>query len=432
MPTQQTHHLPEAFLRLGQHEQHPWTPLPWKGIFNKVLYFDRITGATIELAKVEKGAEFPEHYHPTVQTLFLGGTASHQHTKQKRTEKMTIMKTKTALAVLMVALIVLNNLPARAAGDVWGIKSASGPTGGAISQAPTAFFRFPAAGPYVITALPNITRNGQQLNVDALAVTAAGTLYAYEITGTGSQLIQINPVTGVATPIGGMMLIRTNRGATFRCNGQLMVVDASLRQLLTIDRVTGAILGSPVTLSTSGTFPDLRICDIVENRNGGLVLASARSLYSINAAGVLTLLFTDNVVGPDNQLPGYSGLADYSTASTEVFFALEANGTEDIFSFNPSSFSRTTVFQNIIPSVNAGGTDLAAALFPPPVTAIRCSQTEICWSTCADVNYQVQSTMDFFLWTNVGTPIAGNGTQMCIQDNIIVGQANKFYRVIAL
>ncbi len=71
MPTEQTHRLPEAFARLGQHEQHPWTPLPWKGIFNKVLYFDRITGATIELAKVEKGAEFPEHYHPTVQTLFL-------------------------------------------------------------------------------------------------------------------------------------------------------------------------------------------------------------------------------------------------------------------------------------------------------------------------------------------------------------------------
>ena len=70
MPTQ-THYLPEAFARLGQHEQHPWLPLPWKGIYNKVLYFDRITGVTIELAKVEKGAEFPEHYHPTVQTLFL-------------------------------------------------------------------------------------------------------------------------------------------------------------------------------------------------------------------------------------------------------------------------------------------------------------------------------------------------------------------------
>jgi quercetin dioxygenase-like cupin family protein len=59
------------FSQLGQHEKHPWKPLPWPGISNKVLYFDRISGATIELAKIEKDAEFPEHYHSSVQTLFL-------------------------------------------------------------------------------------------------------------------------------------------------------------------------------------------------------------------------------------------------------------------------------------------------------------------------------------------------------------------------
>jgi quercetin dioxygenase-like cupin family protein len=63
--------LPAPFSQLGQHEQHPWKALPWKGTYNKVLYFDRITGATMELAKIDKGAEFPEHYHSSVQTLFL-------------------------------------------------------------------------------------------------------------------------------------------------------------------------------------------------------------------------------------------------------------------------------------------------------------------------------------------------------------------------
>ena len=63
--------LPRAFARLGNHEEYEWTPLPWKGIYNKVLYCDGVTGATIELAKIEKGAEFPAHYHPSVQTLFL-------------------------------------------------------------------------------------------------------------------------------------------------------------------------------------------------------------------------------------------------------------------------------------------------------------------------------------------------------------------------
>ena len=63
--------LSGIFSQLGQHERHPWIPLPWKGVFNKVLYFDPITGATMELAKVEKGCKFPPHYHTTLQTLFL-------------------------------------------------------------------------------------------------------------------------------------------------------------------------------------------------------------------------------------------------------------------------------------------------------------------------------------------------------------------------
>ncbi len=63
--------LERVFCRLGQHDKHPWQPLPWEGVSNKVLFFDPITGATLELAKVEEGAVFPAHYHTTMQTLFL-------------------------------------------------------------------------------------------------------------------------------------------------------------------------------------------------------------------------------------------------------------------------------------------------------------------------------------------------------------------------
>lgn len=63
--------LERVFCRLGQHDLYPWEPLPWKGVSNKVLFFDPITGATLELAKVEEGAVFPAHYHTTMQTLFL-------------------------------------------------------------------------------------------------------------------------------------------------------------------------------------------------------------------------------------------------------------------------------------------------------------------------------------------------------------------------
>jgi quercetin dioxygenase-like cupin family protein len=63
--------LMAPFTRLGKHTEYEWVKLPWQGVFNKVLFMDRVTGATIELAKVERGATFPEHYHPSVQTLFL-------------------------------------------------------------------------------------------------------------------------------------------------------------------------------------------------------------------------------------------------------------------------------------------------------------------------------------------------------------------------
>lgn len=59
------------FTRLGKHDEHPWEPLPWTGVSNKVLFSDPVTGFTIELARVEQGASFPEHYHTTMQTLFL-------------------------------------------------------------------------------------------------------------------------------------------------------------------------------------------------------------------------------------------------------------------------------------------------------------------------------------------------------------------------
>ena len=59
------------FTRLGHHEDYKWVPLPWDGVFNKVLMFDCCTGLTLELAEIEKDAVFPEHYYTTVQTQCL-------------------------------------------------------------------------------------------------------------------------------------------------------------------------------------------------------------------------------------------------------------------------------------------------------------------------------------------------------------------------
>ncbi|WP_049969476.1 cupin domain-containing protein [Haladaptatus cibarius] len=63
-----------AFTQLGDHEEYDWVPLPgdrFEGVYNKVLYTSRATGEVYELVKIEEGAEFPTHYHPTLQTLYL-------------------------------------------------------------------------------------------------------------------------------------------------------------------------------------------------------------------------------------------------------------------------------------------------------------------------------------------------------------------------
>lgn len=64
----------EAFTQLGDHEEYDWVPLPeehFEGVYNKVLYSNPVSGEVFELVKIEEGAEFPAHYHPTLQTLFL-------------------------------------------------------------------------------------------------------------------------------------------------------------------------------------------------------------------------------------------------------------------------------------------------------------------------------------------------------------------------
>ncbi|PHA57810.1 hypothetical protein COF07_11885 [Bacillus wiedmannii] len=57
--------------QLGTHDEYPWVSLPWKGVENKVLFFDPLTGATFDLIKFKPGSQVPAHYHPTPQTIFV-------------------------------------------------------------------------------------------------------------------------------------------------------------------------------------------------------------------------------------------------------------------------------------------------------------------------------------------------------------------------
>jgi hypothetical protein len=68
--------------------------------------------------------------------------------------------------------------------------------------------------------------------------------------------------------------------------------------------------------------------------------------------------------------------------------------------------------------------------FTPDTLSIRCSQVEICWQSATNVIYQLQyqSALTGGQWTNLGAPIAGDGSRKCVTDPILEGEPQRFYR----
>jgi hypothetical protein len=66
--------------------------------------------------------------------------------------------------------------------------------------------------------------------------------------------------------------------------------------------------------------------------------------------------------------------------------------------------------------------------------AIRVSEVEVCWNALINRTYQVQyrSTLTANAWTDLGSPLAGNGSIKCITDKLLPGQPQRFYRVLTL
>jgi hypothetical protein len=69
---------------------------------------------------------------------------------------------------------------------------------------------------------------------------------------------------------------------------------------------------------------------------------------------------------------------------------------------------------------------------PPPLVTIRASQVEVCWNSQSNLTYQVQYRSDLTtnLWTSLGGCIRSTNSTSCIADPIVVGQPQRFYRVL--
>lgn len=69
-----------------------------------------------------------------------------------------------------------------------------------------------------------------------------------------------------------------------------------------------------------------------------------------------------------------------------------------------------------------------------PVATIRVSEVEVCWNSASNRTYQVQyrSTLTTNAWADLGPPVAGSGSTNCITDNVVLGQPQRYYRVLTL
>lgn len=72
------------------------------------------------------------------------------------------------------------------------------------------------------------------------------------------------------------------------------------------------------------------------------------------------------------------------------------------------------------------------AVLPQPALTIRVSEVEVCWNAESNRIYQAQyrSELTTNLWTDLGSPVPGNGSTNCLVDKVASGQAQRFYRVL--
>ena len=75
--------------------------------------------------------------------------------------------------------------------------------------------------------------------------------------------------------------------------------------------------------------------------------------------------------------------------------------------------------------------DLVVTVYPS--LTIEVADVAVCWQSRSNVMYQVEyrPTMVTNEWLNLGTPVVGNGTNICILDPVR-GSPRRFYRIVEL
>lgn len=256
-----------------------------------------------------------------------------------------------------------------AAGEIWGIKSEG--VGSIPSQAPANLFRFNHDGTGFTDFGPISLVGGGQVDADGLAASGALGLYAFWLTPNGSQLMHLGSGSPQGTTVGSFMPTRSMRAAAFDHADRLWAVDASTSEIMQINPLTGAVIGAPVVLHTA--FAALLIesegSDIAVNMTGEMVLVNGNRVYGLDPfSGMATLLGQD----PTSPVPNFLVGAAFSPDSpTDRLFVFEANGTDDLFTYDMNvSYNPNPLILNIIPAFNAGRGDLASVIPAPGLLGV--------------------------------------------------------------
>lgn len=274
-----------------------------------------------------------------------------------KTNRMPLVHAAIAMA-LGLALAVPQSLAAS-----WLVKSHD-----PVSAPPSTLVEVSAGS---FTTMAQIHLDGAGIDVDGLALDASQVLYGFEIQGVGlrSRLVRIETPGGAATVVGPMHEGRDIRGAAFTSTGRLLALDASSNELLEFDEHTGLLVGSPIPLTEGASAFDLsNVCDLVETGGGLIVLANGNRFLSLDATtGALTLMHTDQALGPDNIGVGVAGLLWGADAGGPgQLAAYDVQWDDDVFRYDVSAgFARQLMLSNILSGYNAGRGDMASAPVSP-------------------------------------------------------------------
>lgn len=140
---------------------------------------------------------------------------------------------------------------------------------------------------------------------------------------------------------------------------------------------------------------------------------------------MVTKLYNPLVPVPDQPLKNVMGLAIDDEGN---FYVAEIVDNAPLWRVNPVTGAVTAV-AGVSLSYPHG---LEFILPPPLLVTIRTSQVEVCWNSESNLTYQVQYRSDLTtnLWTSLVGCVRSTGSKSCLLDPVVVGQPQRFYRVV--